>query len=94
MASFNGIHPLALVTHDMDMTIRYWRDLLGLPLVAGLGDKRFRHYFFALSETDMVAFVEWPSVTRNPPPEERDVFSGEGVVLREEEGLLSMKNNA
>lgn len=62
MTSFNGVNHLALVTHDMDMTIRYWRDLLGLRLVAGLGDKRFRHYFFALSETDMVAFFEWPDV--------------------------------
>ncbi|MEW6078756.1 MAG: VOC family protein [Thermodesulfobacteriota bacterium] len=67
MTSFNGIHHLALVTRDMDMTIRYWRDLLGLRLVAGLGDGRYRHYFFALSETDMVAFFEWPDAEPLPP---------------------------
>ncbi|MDY6906075.1 MAG: VOC family protein [Thermodesulfobacteriota bacterium] len=66
MASFNGINHLALATRDMDMTVRYWRDLLGLRLVAGLGDHRFRHYFFALSETDMVAFFEWPEVQPVP----------------------------
>jgi len=66
MASFTSVNHLALVTSDMDMTIRYWRDLLGLRLVAGLGDRRFRHYFFALSETDMVAFFEWPKVQPVP----------------------------
>lgn len=66
MASFNGVNHLALVTRDMDMTIRYWRDLLGLRLVAGLGNERFRHYFFELSETDMVAFFEWPGVEPVP----------------------------
>jgi len=66
MAAFNGVNHLALVTRDMDMTIRYWRDLLGLRLVAGLGNERFRHYFFELSETDMVAFFEWPGVEPLP----------------------------
>lgn len=66
MANFNGVNHLALVTPDMDMTIRYWRDLLGFRLVAGLGNERFRHYFFELSETDMVAFFEWPGVKPVP----------------------------
>ena len=34
MARFTGINHLALATGDMDATIRYWRDLLGLRLVA------------------------------------------------------------
>lgn len=61
MVKFNGINHLAFVTGDMDTTIRFWRDLLGLRLVAGLGDgKKYRHYFFELSGTDMIAFFEWP----------------------------------
>lgn len=35
MIKFNGINHLAMVTGDMDMTIRFWRDLLGMRLVAG-----------------------------------------------------------
>lgn len=50
----------------MDMTIRYWRDLLGMRLVAGIGDKKYRHYFFELSETDLVAFFEWPEARKIP----------------------------
>lgn len=57
---YTGIHHLALVTQDMDQTIRFWRDLLGLPLVVAMGRPGYRHYFFALSEHDMVAFFEWP----------------------------------
>ena len=64
MIRYNGVNHLAFVTGDMDMTIRYWRDLLGMRLVAGLGDGAYRHYFFELSPTDMVAFFEWPDVIK------------------------------
>lgn len=63
---FTGINHLALATGDMDATIRYWRDLLGLRLVAGLGHPGFRHYFFELTDRDMIAFFEWPGVTPGP----------------------------
>jgi catechol 2,3-dioxygenase-like lactoylglutathione lyase family enzyme len=62
MAKFNGVNHLAMVTGDMDRTIRFWRDLLGMRLVAGLGQPGYRHYFFQISETDLLAFFEWPSV--------------------------------
>lgn len=63
---FTGINHLALATGDMDRTIRYWRDLLGLRLVAGLGHPGYRHYFFELTERDMIAFFEWPGVEPGP----------------------------
>lgn len=62
MVRFNGVNHLALVTGDMNATIRFWRDLLGMRLVAGLGAPGYRHYFFELSDTDLVAFFEWPGV--------------------------------
>lgn len=60
MVNFTGINHLAMVTHDMAATIRFWRDLLGMRLVAGLGRRGYRHYFFEISENDMIAFFEWP----------------------------------
>ena len=60
MVQYNGINHLALVTCNMDDTITFWRDLLGMRLVAGLGKKGYRHYFFEVSETDLIAFFEWP----------------------------------
>jgi catechol 2,3-dioxygenase-like lactoylglutathione lyase family enzyme len=62
MIKFNGINHLAMATGDMDKTIRFWRDLLGMRLVAGLGRQGYRHYFFQISETDLIAFFEWPGV--------------------------------
>lgn len=72
MVEYNGINHLAMVTRDMDMTVRYYRDLLGMRLVAGLGDNRFRHYFFEISDTDLIAFFEWPEV-RNIPVKDHGV---------------------
>ncbi len=62
MIRYNGINHLAMVTGDMDATIRFWRDLLGMRLIAGLGGPGYRHYFFQISERDSIAFFEWPGV--------------------------------
>ena len=67
MVSFNGINHLAMVTGDMDRTIRFWRDLLGMRLVAGLGRPGYRHYFFEISKNDMIAFFQWDGA--EPIPE-------------------------
>ena len=69
---YNGIHHLALVTKDMDMTVRFWRDLLGMRLVAALGKPGYRQYFFEVAGTCLAAFFEWPDVE---PIEEKDAGS-------------------
>jgi catechol 2,3-dioxygenase-like lactoylglutathione lyase family enzyme len=69
MTSYTGINHLAMVTHDMQATIRFWRDLLGMRLIAGLGRKGYRHYFFEISSHDMIAFFEWPDAE---PIKEKD----------------------
>jgi catechol 2,3-dioxygenase-like lactoylglutathione lyase family enzyme len=69
MIKYTGINHLAMVTGDMDKTIAFWRDLLGMRLVAGLGKPGSRHYFFEVSPHDMIAFFEWPEAA---PIEEKD----------------------
>jgi catechol 2,3-dioxygenase-like lactoylglutathione lyase family enzyme len=64
MVKYTGINHLAMATNDMDTTIRFWRDLLGMRLVAGLGRPGYRHYFFEISEHDLIAFFEWPDVEK------------------------------
>ncbi len=55
-----GINHLAFITDDMEKTIRFYRDLLGLPLVAGVGHGGYRHYFFRLGDdATHVAFFEY-----------------------------------
>jgi catechol 2,3-dioxygenase-like lactoylglutathione lyase family enzyme len=67
MPRYTGINHLALVTGNLDATIRFWRDLLGLRMVATIGDKKYRQYFFELGDRDLIAFFEWPSI--EPIPE-------------------------
>lgn len=76
MIKFNGINHLAMATGDMDATIRFWRDLIGMRLVAGLGYPGYRHYFFEISEDDMIAFFEWPKIEPVPEKEHGRPVSG------------------
>lgn len=64
MPNYTGINHLAMATGDMDATVRFWRDLLGMRLVAGLGRPGYRHYFFEISKHDMIAFFEWSHVEK------------------------------
>lgn len=98
MIKFNGINHLAMATGDMDKTIRFWRDLLGMRLVAGLGRPGYRHYFFQISETDLIAFFEWPGVE---PVVEKDhgqpvsgpfIFDHVSFGVETEEDLWELKD--
>lgn len=73
---FNGINHLAMATGDMDSTIRFWRDLLGMRLVGGLGEPGFRHYFFEISKTDTIAFFEWSGVESVKPKKHGQPVTG------------------
>jgi len=96
--TFNGVNHLAMATGDMDSTIRFWRDLLDMRLVAGLGQPGYRHYFFEISETCAIAFFEWPSVR---PVEEKEhgqmvrgpfVFDHISFGVETEEDLWTLKD--
>jgi catechol 2,3-dioxygenase-like lactoylglutathione lyase family enzyme len=76
MVKYNGINHLAMATGDMDRTIRFWRDLLGMRLVAGLGSPGYRHYFFEISGNDTIAFFEWPGVESVPEKEHGRAVKG------------------
>ena len=62
---YQGIHHLAMATNDMDKTVRFYRDILGMPLVATTGNqpgRPYRHYFFQLGAEQTIAFFEWPGM--------------------------------
>jgi catechol 2,3-dioxygenase-like lactoylglutathione lyase family enzyme len=98
MINFSGIHHLAMATGDMDGTIRFWRDLLGMRMVAGLGKPGYRHYFFAVSENNLIAFFEWPEV--EPMPEKDHGYPVKGPLIfdhvsfevKTEEDLWTLKD--
>jgi catechol 2,3-dioxygenase-like lactoylglutathione lyase family enzyme len=66
MVAYQGVNHLALVTNDMDKTVRFYRDVLGMALIGTTGDPAseypYRHYFFSLGPGSTLAFFEWPEV--------------------------------
>jgi catechol 2,3-dioxygenase-like lactoylglutathione lyase family enzyme len=57
---WRGINHLALITNDMDATVRFYHGVLGARLVADLASPgHFRHYFFELGPENTVAFFEY-----------------------------------
>src|SRR5438876_9626078 len=56
---WRGVNHLALITNDMDETVRFYHGVLGARLVAHLGTPAFRHYFFEIGPEQTVAFFEY-----------------------------------
>jgi catechol 2,3-dioxygenase-like lactoylglutathione lyase family enzyme len=56
---WRGVHHLALVTNDMDATVRFYHGVLDARLVLTLGTPAFRHYFFELAPGNTLAFFEY-----------------------------------
>lgn len=69
MPHYTGISHIALVTPDMDRTIEFWRDLLEMPLVGGLGKGDYRQYFFRISKGLYLSFLSWKGAE---PAKEKD----------------------
>ncbi len=99
---FRGINHLAMVTNDMDKTIRFYRDVLGMPLVGALGStperKRYRHYFFEIGPNNTIAFFEWPGMIEEfhkpagMPAEGRVQFDHISFDVESEEALLELQD--
>ena len=47
-----GVSHLALVTPDMDATVRFYAGVLGMPLVMTLMAGPMRHYFFEIADAE------------------------------------------
>jgi catechol 2,3-dioxygenase-like lactoylglutathione lyase family enzyme len=56
---WRGVHHLALVTADMDATVRFYHEVLGARLVVTIATPAFRHYFFEFAQGSTVAFFEY-----------------------------------
>jgi catechol 2,3-dioxygenase-like lactoylglutathione lyase family enzyme len=61
--SWSGINHLALITADMDATVRFYHGVLGARLAATVGTPAFRHYFFEFGPQCTVAFFEYADLT-------------------------------
>ena len=100
---YQGINHLVLVTNDMEKTVRFYRDVLGMRVVATLagevGGRRMRHYFFSLGPGSCLAFFEWPEVEL-PPRKDAGVpasgrqFDHVSIGVDTEETLVRLQQRA
>jgi catechol 2,3-dioxygenase-like lactoylglutathione lyase family enzyme len=95
---WRGINHLALVTTDMDATVRFYHGVLGARLVANLGNDSFRHYFFEIGPQNTIAFFEYRQVELEPfakpagVPDRRAVqFDHVSFNLPDEDALLALR---
>lgn len=96
---WRGVNHLALVTTDMDATVRFYHGVLGARLVAHLGNRSFRHYFFEIGPQNTLAFFEYRGVDLQPFAKPAGVPDGRAVQfdhlslnLADEEALLRLRS--
>ena len=95
---WRGINHLALITTDMDATVRFYHGVLGARLVAHLGTPSFRHYFFEMGPQNTIAFFEYREIELTPfakpagVPDPRAVqFDHVSFNLPDEQALLNLR---
>jgi len=57
--AWRGLNHLALVTTDMDTTVRFWHQVLGAEVIATIAAPGFKHYFFRIGADQTIAFFEY-----------------------------------
>ena len=100
---YQGINHLALVTNDMEKTVLFYRDILGMRVLATMSlevdGQRMRHYFFSLGPGSCLAFFEWPDVELPPrkdsgTPDSGRHFDHVSICVDSEETLLRLQKQA
>ncbi len=97
--TWRGVNHLALVTPDMDATVRFWHGVLGAPLVATIGTPGFRHYFFDVGPGNTIAFFEYTgqhldlyAKPAGVPYEKASQFDHLSLNLPDEDALLRLRD--
>jgi catechol 2,3-dioxygenase-like lactoylglutathione lyase family enzyme len=96
---WRGVNHLALVSHDMDATVRFYVGVLGARLIATVGTPSFRHYFFEIGEHNSLAFFEYQGIEIDEyskpagiPIPQAAQFDHLSLDLVDEEALLALRD--
>ena len=96
---WRGINHLALITPDMDATVRFYHGVLGMDLVATIAVGPMRHYFFRIGKGNTIAFFEWSgteveSFTKpaGVPPDFPAQFDHVSFNVEDEAALLALQD--
>jgi catechol 2,3-dioxygenase-like lactoylglutathione lyase family enzyme len=68
-SSARGLHHLALLSSDVERTIRFYQDLLEFPLTEIFENRDYpgsNHFFFDIGNGNLLAFFDFPGLDLGP----------------------------
>src|SRR3954453_4209081 len=68
-SSARGLHHMALLSSDVERTIRFYQDLLEFPLTEIFENRDYRgsnHFFFDIGNGNLLAFFDLPGLDLGP----------------------------
>ncbi|HVE97851.1 MAG TPA: VOC family protein [Mycobacteriales bacterium] len=68
-SSTRGVHHIALVSSDVERTVRFYQDVLELPLTDIFENRDYpgsNHFFFDLGHGNLIAFFDFPGLDVGP----------------------------
>ena len=64
-----GLHHTALISSDVERTVRFYQDLLGFPLTELIENRDYpgsSHFFFDIGNGNLLAFFDFPGLDVGP----------------------------
>ena len=64
-----GLHHTALISSDVERTVRFYQDLLGFPLTELIDNRDYpgsSHFFFDIGNHNLLAFFDFPGLDVGP----------------------------
>ncbi|AMY53039.1 VOC family protein [Rhodococcus fascians] len=68
-SSARGLHHTALVSSDVEATVRFYQDLLEFPLTELIENRDYpgsSHFFFDIGNSNLLAFFDFPGLDVGP----------------------------
>ena len=68
-SSARGLHHTALVSSDVEQTVRFYQDLLEFPLTELIENRDYpgsSHFFFDIGNNNLLAFFDFPGLDQGP----------------------------
>ncbi|MCW2685067.1 MAG: putative dioxygenase [Blastococcus sp.] len=64
-----GLHHTALISSDVERTVRFYQDVLGFPLTELIENRDYpgsSHFFFDIGNSNLLAFFDFPGLDVGP----------------------------
>jgi catechol 2,3-dioxygenase-like lactoylglutathione lyase family enzyme len=68
-SSARGVHHIALLSSDVERTVRFYQDLLEFPLTEIFENRDYKgsnHFFFDIGHGNLLAFFDFPGLDLGP----------------------------